>query len=45
MSGFKVLLTVSTTNILVLHSAEVAYLYSQDVFIVLARVCETLRHS
>jgi hypothetical protein len=32
MLGSELLMTVSTTDILVLHSAKVAHLYPQDVF-------------
>jgi hypothetical protein len=33
MWGSELLIAVSTTNIPVLHSAEVAHLYPQDVFL------------
>jgi hypothetical protein len=37
------ILTVSTTDILGLHFAEVAHIYPQNVFPILARVCKVLR--
>jgi hypothetical protein len=37
-------MTVSTTDIPVLHSAEVAHLYPQEVFPLLSRVDWTLKH-
>jgi hypothetical protein len=38
------LTTVSTTDIPVLHSAEVSHLYPQDVFPLSPRVDRTLEH-
>jgi hypothetical protein len=38
------LLTVSMTDIQVLHSAEVAHIYPQDVFALSPRVDQTLKH-
>jgi hypothetical protein len=37
-------MTVSTTDISVLHSAEVAHLYPQVVIPYLPRVAQTLKH-
>jgi hypothetical protein len=44
MWGSKPLVTVSTTDILVLHYAEVAHLDPQDVFPLSPRVDWTLKH-
>jgi hypothetical protein len=37
-------MTVSTTNILVLHSVQVAHLYPQVVIPYLLQVAQTLKH-
>jgi hypothetical protein len=41
---FELLLIVSTTDVPVLQSTEVAHLYPQDVFSFLHRVDRTLKH-
>jgi hypothetical protein len=38
------LLTAITTDIPILHSAEVAHIYPQDVFALSPRVDQTLKH-
>jgi hypothetical protein len=40
----KPLVTVSTTDILVLHSLEVAHLYPTSRVSILAYVCKAIRH-
>jgi hypothetical protein len=44
MWGSKLLVTVSTTDIPILHYAEVAHLDPQDVFYLSPRVDRTLKH-